>query len=310
MVDLNIIPTQGISPRDGEILVLKDVAASFTPYTPRNGSWMFFPRPDGWRSLDTTLGTERIVQLNRFLATSIDYAILDIDDFISVSASAAVRTVTLPTSVGENGRRHTIMKSDATANAVILATTGGQTINGVSTFTLFNQYDAVSVVSDGANWFVDDFNFPGKVFKLDADLVDRSTTAVTTEEDLNSVIVPANVLQVNERGLRISAWGTSAANNNIKTIRAKFGSATLITNNVNDRPNGEVWSVDAMVFRTASNVQRSRATMQAGAVEQSPTDGSHTETDTAAITIKITGQNNVASAGDITCRGLVVEVLG
>lgn len=310
MVDLNILPTQGVSPRDGEIFLLKDVAGSHTPVIPRNGTWFLFPRPDGWRSMDTTVGTERIVQLNRVVAVSADYAVLDIDDFIAISAAGAPRTVTLPTSVGENGRRHTILKSDSSANAVTIATTSGQTINGATSFTLFNQYDVVTLVSDGANWFVDDFHVTGKMFKLDADLADHSTTAVTTEEDLATITVPGQVLSLNERGLHLYAWGTSADNNNEKTIRLKWDTDILVVNNIVNKPRNEVWQVDAHVFRTAPNVQRSRGSMVVGAVQQSATQGAHAETDTASITVKLTGQNGVASAGDITCKGLVVEVVG
>ena len=63
-------------------------------------------------------------------------------------------TFTLPTSVGATGRLYTIKKVDSSANAVTIATTLSQTIDGQTTKPLSIQYDGVQVQSDGANWVV------------------------------------------------------------------------------------------------------------------------------------------------------------
>jgi hypothetical protein len=64
--------------------------------------------------------------------------------------------VTLPTAVGCIGRRYTIKKTDASANAVTIATTSSQTIDGTTTKALSTQYAAYTVQSDGANWQIID----------------------------------------------------------------------------------------------------------------------------------------------------------
>lgn len=76
------------------------------------------------------------------------------DDFIPCNATGGAFTVTLPTAVTNSGKRFWIYKTDATLNAITIATTGGQTINLQSTWTLNTRYESVQVVSDGSNWLV------------------------------------------------------------------------------------------------------------------------------------------------------------
>lgn len=73
---------------------------------------------------------------------------------VYVDAGAADKTITLPTAVGNTGCRFRIMRTNSTAGNVIIATTSAQTINGGSGYTLFNQYQYITVESDGANWFM------------------------------------------------------------------------------------------------------------------------------------------------------------
>lgn len=71
---------------------------------------------------------------------------------ILCNATTAAFTVTLPTAVGFTGLEYTIKKTDSSANAVTVATTSSQTIDGSTTYSLPTQYNFVTVVSDGANW--------------------------------------------------------------------------------------------------------------------------------------------------------------
>lgn len=61
-------------------------------------------------------------------------------------------TLTLPTAVG-NTNKYEIKRTGV--NTVSIATTGGQTIDGsASPITINVQYASISVISDGANWFI------------------------------------------------------------------------------------------------------------------------------------------------------------
>jgi len=75
-----------------------------------------------------------------------------LDDLILADATAGAITLTLESAVGADGRRHTIKKIDASANAVTIDGAGAETIDGALTQSLLAQYDSLTVISDGANW--------------------------------------------------------------------------------------------------------------------------------------------------------------
>lgn len=79
-------------------------------------------------------------------------AVATADDTLFISASSGAVTRTLPTAVGCVGKRFTAKKTDSSANAVTVATTSSQTIDGATTYSLGAQYKYVTVESDGANW--------------------------------------------------------------------------------------------------------------------------------------------------------------
>ena len=99
--------------------------------------------PPVWSSLITT---PIVTKTSNYTATANDETIL-------VNAAGLV-TITLPTAVGIAGKIYTIKKIDSTAYAVTVATTSSQTIDGVTTYTLSNQYGGVNVQSDGSNWYI------------------------------------------------------------------------------------------------------------------------------------------------------------
>ena len=98
------------------------------------------PLLNGMRTAVTT-------QTAAFTATTSNSTIL-------CNATTAAFTVTLPTAVGNTGLMFRIKKIDASANAVTVATTSAQTIDGAATRALSAQWASVAVQSDGANWVV------------------------------------------------------------------------------------------------------------------------------------------------------------
>ena len=83
-----------------------------------------------------------------------NYVVRRVDQFVISDATAGSFTVTLPSSIGYRGSRHTIKRKNAGANIVTVGTTGSQTIDGATTYPLAAQYQYVTVESDGANWLV------------------------------------------------------------------------------------------------------------------------------------------------------------
>ena len=73
-----------------------------------------------------------------------------VNDYL-IDVTGNTITVTLPTTVGINGKNYVIKNS---GNGVVtVATTSGQTIDGANTKSL-NNNDSIEVISDGSNWII------------------------------------------------------------------------------------------------------------------------------------------------------------
>lgn len=75
-----------------------------------------------------------------------------LDDLVRVDATAGAVTMTLETAVGCDGRQHTFKKIDASGNAMTLATTASQTIDGAATKATAVQYVSYTIKSNGVGW--------------------------------------------------------------------------------------------------------------------------------------------------------------
>jgi hypothetical protein len=84
---------------------------------------------------------------------SSNYGITATDEVVLGNASGGSILLTLPTAVG-NTNLYRIKKTDSSANTVTVGTTASQTIDGSTTAVIRVQNVSVSVVSDGANWFI------------------------------------------------------------------------------------------------------------------------------------------------------------
>lgn len=82
-----------------------------------------------------------------YTATAADY-------YLWVDCTGGAVTITLPTAVGAGGKTYVIKKIDSTANAVTIATTSSQTIDGAATLSIPTQWASFSVASNNANWFI------------------------------------------------------------------------------------------------------------------------------------------------------------
>lgn len=79
-----------------------------------------------------------------------------ITDNILVFTGTAASTITLPTAVGIAGRTYQIKNASLTGPTPVLtiATTSSQTIDALTSWTLNEIYQTVTVVSNGTNWHV------------------------------------------------------------------------------------------------------------------------------------------------------------
>lgn len=130
-------------------------------------------------------------------------------------------------------------------------------------------------------------------------LLDAQTSSVgnvgTGEDDLHSYTLPANTLNTDNRGLIWRAHGTFANNANTKTLRLKFGSATVLAVTLPTSVDGR-WVSEVRVLRSGSNAQRVVASCTyfnsgtPGDTKVVFDTSAPTQTDTSSIVIKCTGQ--------------------
>ncbi len=76
-----------------------------------------------------------------------------IDELVRCNPTGGGFTVTLPTAVGNSGRKVAVVNVNSSPNTITIATTGGQTINGAGSASISESRGAVVLMSDGANWF-------------------------------------------------------------------------------------------------------------------------------------------------------------
>lgn len=195
------------------------------------------------------------------------------------AAPTADRTLTIP---------------DATDTIVTLAAT--QTLSA-KTLT-----DSLHNAGTGTETFR-----PQGIINVDTTAV--STTAVTTEENLITYTFPLNSLDANGKGIWIKAAGSTGANANAKTIRLYFGATVLMSNDITTLPNNQSWEFEAIVMRTSATTQKCISHGRVGVANQTTTYTGAGETLTSNVTIKVTGQNGVATATDITAQFMIVGFL-
>lgn len=129
--------------------------------------------------------------------------------------------------------------------------------------------------------------------------------ADTTEDTLKTFSLPANSLDVVGRSVYIYAWGSYANNTNTKAAKLYFGSTSIAAatgNNVG-------WALEMIVGKSAANKQvissQNITSTTHGGVTNS---AAAAETDTAAITIKVTGQDSTsANANAIVLNGMYIN---
>lgn len=132
----------------------------------------------------------------------------------------------------------------------------------------------------------------------------------TGETDLHVYSIPAAHFNVNNRAVRLRAWGVFTANANVKTVRIRFGGGTaIVVNAVTAAPNGSRWSLEAVVMRTGSNAQEHFAQGMVALLFELHARQVEAQTDSGVITYKVTGQSGTGS-NDITIQGSSLEYLG
>jgi hypothetical protein len=134
----------------------------------------------------------------------------------------------------------------------------------------------------------------------------------TGEDNLITYSLPANALNKNNAGVRITNWGIVASNANAKTLKVYFGTQVVLTRVFGVGAN-DLWKVVTEVFRTGSGTQKWISLLTSwssdlGSPIQRLESGTAAEADDSAIMIKCTGE--AVATDDIVQEGQLVENLG
>ncbi len=76
------------------------------------------------------------------------------ESFVLADATSAAFTITLPTAASTPNKPISIKKTDASGNSVTIDGDSAETIDGATTQVLTGQYDSITIVSDGTEWWI------------------------------------------------------------------------------------------------------------------------------------------------------------
>ncbi|MCP4481462.1 MAG: hypothetical protein GY817_01355, partial [bacterium] len=108
---------------------------------------------DGVSYLNTVVMTESLTL--PMTSKTANYTLRSTDYLVIVNPASAT-TMTLPTASGIGGRVYEIIAIDGDhgTNTVTIDPSGTETISGNSTFVFGNDYESVTIISDGTNWLI------------------------------------------------------------------------------------------------------------------------------------------------------------
>jgi hypothetical protein len=108
------------------------------------------------------------------VSKSAAYTLTSSDDVILADTTSAAFTLTLPAAASNSGKQYIIVKTNTTANLLTVDGNAAETINGIASVTIGNQYANLKIISDGTNWIV--INQKNEVFAKYSSNVGQSMT--------------------------------------------------------------------------------------------------------------------------------------
>jgi hypothetical protein len=87
------------------------------------------------------------------------------DDIILANSTSAPFTITLSSNTVESGRSITIkdMGGVSKTNNITVATEGAELIDGQATYTINNNWQSITFITDGTNWYVINAQIPSAI---------------------------------------------------------------------------------------------------------------------------------------------------
>lgn len=184
----------------------------------------------------------RSVNIQPVTTVSTDYTILttDVQKVISVDASGASRTLTLPSAASAgNGFSVFVYKSDTSSNTVILDGNASETINGATTYKIRGPRNGGFLICNGSNWIL--FNFVNSYYGPTTDGSFFSGDN-QSDYDIGSGTAPGSIISEHNRFFRsVKASGSGTvrvigiSSENIWVIGGEnSGSASIVGKDARD----------------------------------------------------------------------------
>lgn len=120
----------------------------------REGSELIFRNSAVLSDIDTKTIFEGFSRPKDIRTYSGDQTLDSGDGVVLADASSSSMTITLPPALDFEGREFTIKKIDSSSNNVTLDGSGTERVEGSSTYDITGQYDSVTVISDGNEWWI------------------------------------------------------------------------------------------------------------------------------------------------------------
>ena len=140
-------------------------------------------------------------------SVNVNYTALTSDDIIVVDAGGGTRTVTLPTAVGNSGKKYTFKKVDSSANVVVIDGNAAETIDGALTFSLYNIADLVEIVSNGTFWYITNLSITKESFTAWTTGTYTSTANVYVTAPLAAITSRYGFYSITSSGVTIRKTG-------------------------------------------------------------------------------------------------------
>jgi hypothetical protein len=132
--------------------------------------------------------------------------------------------------------------------------------------------------------------------------------ADTTEDTLYTYSLPANALSVNGQTLRVTCFGNSTNNADVKTVKLYFGATSYSVSITTSTANA--WRAEMLVTRAGASATQIYASAVQGATPiASAFTADSTDALNAAVVVKCTGTAGTGNANDIMGQGFITEVL-
>jgi hypothetical protein len=149
----------------------------------------------------------------------------------------------------------------------------------------------------------------GTTTALNVNTTPVSTGADTTEDTLFTYTIPANTLSAVGDTIHVMAKGICLASTDSKQTRLRLN-GVIVASLINNLAAQTTWIMEVWITKTGASAQSVTSLIVSATNNVVSANAQQTITDTAVITLTVTGQNTTAAtAASITAQHLLVSVM-